>query len=143
MGGWEFHISGLVYLCGSDSFTMDGCINLTDLTLDYANSKYVLIEHCSGDSENEPYPFTIVCERKTAGDIIDFVVENYSEEDTISISELMSLVLEIEAQERFSEIKDTFSKVSNSALESILRHIMDSFGLTGSIDYPKNEEDSG
>jgi hypothetical protein len=136
MGGWEFHISGLVYLCGSDSFTMDGCINLTDLTLDYVNSKYVLIEHRSGDSENEPYPFTIVCERKTAGDIIDFVVENYSEEDTISISELMSLVLEIEAQERFSEM-------SNSTLESILGHIMDSFGLTGSINYPKNEEDSG
>ena len=136
MGGWEFHISELVYLCGSDSFTMDGCINLTDLTLDYVNSKYVLIEHRSGDNENEPYPFTIVCERKTAGDIIDFVVENYSEEDTISISELMSLVLEIEAQERFSEM-------SNSTLESILGHIMDSFGLTGSINYPKNEEDSG
>tara|TARA_Y100000034_G_scaffold132979_1_gene197329 strand:+ start:365 stop:712 length:348 start_codon:yes stop_codon:yes gene_type:complete len=113
-----------------------------DLTLDYTDGKYVLLEHKSGDSENEPYPFIIVCERESAADIVDYVVDHYGREDTIHVSELMAMVLELEEAEKFREIEETFSKFTNETLSTIIRHIMESFGVSGDVKYPDNDAEN-
>ena len=110
-------------------------------SLEYVDGGYVLIEHESSDGEENPYPCQIVCKKDTAGEIIDFVVDNYGEEDTINVSEIMAMILEMESQERMLDIRSTLSKVSNNTMQNIIKYILDSFGITGSIDSLENDED--
>jgi hypothetical protein len=110
-----------------------------ELTLGYTQGKYVLMEHLE---EGKVHPYTIVCERDSAGEVMEFVVENYGDEDTIQISELMAYILDFESQERMTELKSAFSKLTNSTMGSIIKSIMNSFGITGSVEYfEENDED--
>lgn len=111
-----------------------------ELTLGYLDTgKYVLMEHIE---QGKVYPYTIVCERDTAAEIMDYVVERYSDQDTIQISELMAYILDFESQERMTELRSIFSKITNSTMGSIIKSIMNSFGITGSVEYfEENDED--
>jgi hypothetical protein len=111
-----------------------------ELTLGYvSHGKYVLMEHLEYGKIN---PYNIVCERDTATEVMDFVLENYSDQDRIQISELMSYILDFEQEERLRELRSAFSKITNSTMGNIIKSIMDSFGITGSVEYfEENDED--
>ena len=53
----------------------------------------------------------------------------------------MTHILEFESQQRMIDLKNTFSKITNSTLANMIRSIMNSFGITGSVEYFKNDED--
>ena len=109
-----------------------------ELTLGYTGGRYVLMEHLE---IGKTHPYMIVCEMETAGEVMDFVIENYDDNDVIQISDLMTHILEFESQQRMIDLKNTFSKITNSTLANMIRSIMNSFGITGSVEYFKNDED--
>jgi len=101
-----------------------------ELTLDYlaSDKKYVLLEHDLIDR------YRIVCERNNAADIIDYVVDNYEEKDILNVSEVMGLILEIEYQEKKTEVNNIFGGFSKKMLTSMLDYIIETFGITGSAE---------